>query len=186
MSKPRARHRPRPRGSDAVRPVRPRDARSPRAPRRSAFPPPLAGWWRRRSTSARVALLAGVALAVLVGVNVWLHARPPTPDANAVHADVVAGRSGAEVTFVGKVTADPTTAGGHERIQVRDQPGDSLELDYNLSLGRPVPVHRGDSIVVHGQLYVDPGRAGVHCLHAVTSSGCPEAGWIQFQGSTYS
>ena len=55
-----------------------------------------------------------------------------------------------------------------------------------LEVGRPVPVHRGDSIVVHGQLYVDPGRAGVHCLHAVTSSGCPEAGWIQFKDSTYS
>ena len=127
-----------------------------------------------------------VALALLVGVNAWLHRQPPTADANALHADIVANRAGAEVTFVRRVTGEPTTAGGHEHIGVRDQPGDTLELDYNLSLGRPVPVHRGDSITVHGQLYIDPGRVGVHCLHAQTSSGCPEPGWIQLAGKTYS
>jgi hypothetical protein len=127
-----------------------------------------------------------VALAALVGVNVWLHAQPPRPDAGALHADILDNRSGAEVTFVGTVTGEPTNASGHEHILVRDQPGDTLELDYNLSLGRPVPVHRGDSIVVHGQLYIDSGHAGVHCLHAQTSRGCPEAGWIQFAGATYS
>jgi hypothetical protein len=127
-----------------------------------------------------------VGLAVLVAVNVWLHRQPPTPDANALHAAILANRSGAEVTFVGSVTSDPTNAGGHEHILVRDQLGDTLELDYNLGLGRPVPVHRGDSIVVHGQLYVDPGKVGVHCLHAQTSRGCPEQGWVQLAGATYS
>jgi hypothetical protein len=127
-----------------------------------------------------------VMLGVLAGLNVWLHAQAPTPDANTLHADILANRSGSEVTFVGSVTGEPTNASGHERIVVRDRPGDTLELDYNLSLGRPVPVHRGDSIVVHGQLYIDPGRVGVHCLHAQTSRGCPEAGWIQFAGATYS
>ena len=38
---------------------------------------------------------------------------------------------------------------------------------------RPVPVHAGSSILVHGQLYVDPGQVGVHCLHGQTSRGCP-------------
>jgi hypothetical protein len=135
---------------------------------------------------ARAGLLLGVALVVLVGVNIWVHRQPPTPDANAVHADILAGRSGAEVTFVGSVTGEPTTSSGHEHILVRDQPGDVLELDYNLSLGRAVPVHPGDSVVVHGQLYVDPGKVGVHCLHAQTSRGCPEAGWIQLARATYS
>jgi hypothetical protein len=127
-----------------------------------------------------------VLLAVLVGVNVWLHLQPPRPDADALHAAILANRSGAEVTFVGSATSDPTDAGGHEHILVRDRLGDTLELDYNLSLGRQVPVHRGDSIVVHGQLYVDPGKVGVHCLHAQTSRGCPEPGWIQAAGVTYS
>jgi len=130
-------------------------------------------------------MLLLAALVVLVGVNVWLHGQPPRADANALHSDIVANRSGAEVTFVGSVTGDPTNASDHERIPVRDRLGDVLELDYNLSLGRPVPVHRGDSIVVHGQLYIDPGQVGVHCLHAQTSRGCPEAGWIQFAGATY-
>ena len=148
--------------------------------------PPLVGWWQRRSTLSKLGLPALAVLAVLVGVNAWLHSGPPTPDAAALHADILANRSGSEVTFVGRVTGEPTTASGHEHILVRDQPGDTLELDYNLSLGRPVPVHPGDSIVVHGQLYIDPGRVGVHCLHARTSRGCPEAGWIQFAGATYS
>ena len=133
-----------------------------------------------------VGVLAVVGFAVLVGVNVWLQRQPPRPDAGAVHADVVAHRSGAEVTFVGTLVGDPTESGGHERMSVRDQAGDVLELDYNTTLGRQVPVHAGDSIVVHGQLYVDPGRAGVHCLHGQTSRGCPEPGWIQFAGATYS
>ena len=187
MSKPRARRRNRSRGGDAaVDPRPPRDGRPAPPARRLASSLPVVGWWRRRSAAARAGLVAVAALAVLGAVNMWLHAQPPGPDANAVHADILGDRSGAEVTFVGTVTADPTTASGHERILVRDQPGDSLELDYNLSLGRPVPVHRGDSLVVHGQLYIDPGQAGVHCLHAVTSRGCPEAGWIQFKGATYS
>ena len=131
-------------------------------------------------------VLVLVAVAALIGVNVWLQHQPPKADAGAMHADIVAGRSGAEVTFSGSVIGEPVDSGGHERIQVRDQVGDTLELDYNLSLGRPVPVHGGDSILVHGQLYVDRGLAGVHCLHARTSRGCPEQGWIQFAGATYS
>ncbi len=131
-------------------------------------------------------VLVLLALAALIGVNVWLQHQPPKADASAVHADILAGRSGAEVTFTGSVIGEPVDSGGHERIHVRDQLGDTLELDYNLSLGRSVPVHGGDSILVHGQLYVDPGGAGVHCLHAQTSRGCPEQGWIQFAGATYS
>src|SRR5205807_2450830 len=115
-------------GDAAVRPRPHRDGRPapPARPTRPTSSLPLVSWWRRRSTAARVAIVAVVALAVLVAVNVWLHAQPPRPDANAVHADILADRSGAEVTFVGTVTADPTTASGHERILVRDQPGDSL------------------------------------------------------------
>jgi len=140
-----------------------------------------------RYIAVRVGLvLLLVALVVTVGVNLWLQHQPPRPDADALHADILAGRSGAEVTFTGNVINDPTDSGGHEHILVRDQLGDTLELDYNLSLGRRVPVHGGDSIAVHGQLYIDPAKVGVHCLHARTSRGCPEGGWIQFAGVTYS
>lgn len=142
---------------------------------------------RSRYMPVRIGLvLLLVALVVVIGVNLWLQHQPPSADANVVHADILAGRSGAEVTFTGNVVGDPTDSNGHERILVRDQVGDTLELDYNLSLGRRVPVHSGDSIVVHGQLYIDPTKVGVHCLHARTSRGCPEQGWVQFAGTTYS
>jgi hypothetical protein len=123
--------------------------------------------------------------AILIVLNLWLQG-PPKPDVNSLHADILGHRSGAEVTFTGVLVSDPTNSGGHERILVRDQLGDTLELDYNTSLGRAVPVHAGETIVVHGQLYVDPGQVGVHCRHAQTSRGCPEAGWIKFGGATYS
>jgi hypothetical protein len=49
-----------------------------------------------------------------------------------------------------------------------------------------VPAHAHDAVTIHGQLYVDaPGRDGVHCTHARTSSGCPAAGWIQLHGTYY-
>ncbi len=155
--------------------------------RRSPRRPPRRTATRRRSLPVRAVLVAVLlVLAGLIGLNLWLQHQPPRADTGALHADILAGRSGAEVTFSANVIGEPTDSGGHERIVVRDQVGDTLELDYNLSLGRRVPVHSGDSILVHGQLYVDPGRAGVHCLHAQTSRGCPEQGWIQFGGSTYS
>jgi hypothetical protein len=134
-----------------------------------------------------VALVAAtLGLLTLVGVNVWMGLQPPKPDVNALHSDIAAGRSGSEVTFDATLVSDPIESGGHERMSVRDQLGDVLELDYNTSLGRYIPVHAGSSIVVHGQLYIDPGQVGVHCLHGQTSSGCPQPGWIQYAGSTYS
>lgn len=123
-------------------------------------------------------------LGLLVAAAIWFN-QPPRPDANAVRAAIQDKRTGAEVTFTGTVVSDPTNDGGHERMLVTDQLGDTLELDYNVTLGRVVPVHRGEQLLVHGQLYVDPGQAGVHCLHAQTSRGCPQPGWIQYRGTTY-
>jgi hypothetical protein len=61
-----------------------------------------------------------------------------------------------------------------------------LEIDHNTDLAGWVPAHRGDSIAVRGQLYIDPGpKVGVHCTHRQTSSGCPVAGWIRFQQHYY-
>jgi len=130
--------------------------------------------------------LAAAALVALAGVNLWLFTQPPRPDEAAVHADLAAGRSGAEVTFDAKVVSAPAQVGDHEQIQVRDRLGDELELDYNTTLGRWIPAREGDQLTVHGQLYIDPGRAGVHCLHSQTSSGCPLPGWIVLAGTTYS
>jgi len=108
------------------------------------------------------------------------------PDDNDLHQAIVSDKSGTEVTFDAVILTEPAESGGHERFQVKDPAGDVLEVDHNTSLAAYVPAHVGDSLIIHGQLYIDPGpRAGVHCTHATTSSGCPDSGWIEFAGNYY-
>jgi len=111
--------------------------------------------------------------------------RPAADDAG-LHRAILAGRSGAEVTFVGTVTAEPQGAGDHEHLLVATALGDRLEIDHNTTLARWVPAHPGDTLMVRGQLYIDgPGQEGVHCTHGRTSRGCPTPGWIELRGSYY-
>jgi hypothetical protein len=162
-----------------VRAVPVRGFPRPRPPRSSA------SWWNDRAWTLRGGIAVAVLLVAFAAVGIWLHGAASRPDAQAVHADLAAGRSGAEVTFWGTVLAPPVDRGTHEVLSVSDGAGDTLELDDNTDLGPRVPARPGDRLLVHGRLYVDPDRAGVHCLHARTSSGCPEPGWIQLRGQTY-
>jgi hypothetical protein len=108
------------------------------------------------------------------------------PDDQGLHQDIVNNAGGAEVTFDATILSDPVESGGHERFQVKDPAGDTLEIDHNTTLAPSVPAHAGDVLVIHGQLYIDPGpKVGVHCTHAQTSSGCPYSGWIEFAGNYY-
>ena len=108
------------------------------------------------------------------------------PDDQALHQDIVSGTGNVEVTFDATITTEPAESGGHERFNVKDPAGDSLEVDHNTTLAHSVPAHVGDALIIHGQLYIDPGpHAGVHCTHATTSSGCPDPGWIEFAGNYY-
>jgi hypothetical protein len=110
----------------------------------------------------------------------------PAPDDPGLHAAVLGGRSGAEVTFDARLLSDPQPVGNHEHLLVSTPAGDRLEIDHNTDLAGWVPAHAGDVVIVHGQLYVDaPDRAGVHCTHARTSSGCPQPGWIGLHGNYY-
>ena len=107
-------------------------------------------------------------------------------DDQGFHQDVVNVRNGAEVTFDATVLDNPVDSGDHERFHVKASTGEVLEVDHNIKLAAEVPVHAGDTIVIHGQLYIDPGPSvGVHCTHAHTSSGCPNPGWIMFGGNYY-
>lgn len=106
-------------------------------------------------------------------------------DDAGLHQAVQQGRDGAEVTFDGTLLTDPATTNGHERFQARSGAGDVLEVDHNVQLARAVPARSGDRVVVRGELYLDPGRAGVHCTHRQTSRGCPSPGFIDFQGRTF-
>ena len=108
------------------------------------------------------------------------------PDDQTLHQDVVNDTNGAEVTFDATLLTDPAESGGHERFQVKAATGEVLEVDHNTSLATYVPAHAGDQLVIHGQLYIDPGpRIGVHCTHAHTSSGCPSPGWIMLGDNYY-
>lgn len=108
------------------------------------------------------------------------------PDDAGLHNDLVGGKSGAEVTFDATVAGAPVESGGHERFEVKATTGEMLEIDHNTTLAPSVPIHVGDQLIIHGQLYIDPGpRFGVHCTHAATSSGCPQPGWIEYNNNYY-
>ena len=110
----------------------------------------------------------------------------PAVDDPGLHQAILDGRTGAEVTFEGRVEAEPQRAGTHEHLAVTTGAGDRLEIDHNVDLAPWVPAHGGDTVTVHGQLYIDaPGRDGVHCTHARTSRGCPQPGWVELHGSYY-
>ncbi len=127
----------------------------------------------------RVALIAAAALLIACGGR-------ETPDDQALHSDIANNVSGAEVTFDAMLLTDPVQSGAHERFEVRVPTGEMLEVDHNTNLAQAVPVHKGDGVIVHGQLYIDPGpRYGVHCTHAHTSSGCPNPGWIEYNNNYY-
>jgi hypothetical protein len=106
-------------------------------------------------------------------------------DDQGLHSDVANDRNGAEVTFDATVLDNPVESGGHERFHVKATTSEVLEVDHNTTLAAYVPIHTGDHVVIHGELYIDRGpKIGVHCTHAATSSGCPNPGWILF-GSNY-
>jgi hypothetical protein len=109
-----------------------------------------------------------------------------TADDQAFHQDIANGSNGAEVTFDATLVTDPIQSGDHERFVVKAATGERLEVDHNTSLATYVPAHSGDGVIIHGQLYIDPGPViGVHCTHAQTSSGCPNPGWIEFANNYY-
>ena len=129
--------------------------------------------------AAVAAMVAVLALVVACGGR-------DQADDQGLHQDIVNGTGNVEVTFDATITSEPAESGGHERFNVKDPAGDQLEVDHNTSLAPYVPAHVGDALVIHGQLYIDPGpHAGVHCTHAATSSGCPNPGWIEFGGTYY-
>jgi len=109
-----------------------------------------------------------------------------TADDQGLHQDIQNGSSGAEVTFDATMLSDPVASGDHEVFEVTARTGETLQVDHNTSLAPWVPAHHGESVIIHGQLYIDPGpRYGVHCTHAHTSGGCPDPGWIEYGGNYY-
>jgi len=124
---------------------------------------------------------AGLAAALMIACG-----GRDTPDDQRLHDDIVQGATGSEVTFDATLLTEPAESGGHERFDVRVPTGETLEVDHNTTLAQAVPAHKGDGLIIHGQLYIDPGpRYGVHCTHAATSGGCPSPGWIEYNSNYY-
>ncbi|HSP10824.1 MAG TPA: DUF3465 domain-containing protein [Candidatus Dormibacteraeota bacterium] len=108
------------------------------------------------------------------------------PDDQGLHRAIANDASGTEVTFNATVLSNPVESGGHERFEVKAPTGETLEIDHNTTLAQSVPLRSGDQVIIHGQLYIDPGpHVGVHCTHAATSGGCPYPGWIEFANNYY-
>ncbi len=82
-----------------------------------------------------------------------------------LHNDIVHNSSGAEVTFDATVLDNPVESGGHERFDVKATTGESLEIDHNTTLATYAPIRAGDKVVIHGQLYIDPGPRLRSALH---------------------
>src|SRR5205085_294394 len=102
----------------------------------------------RRRAVALLGLAASAWLAAACG------GRPQVDDAG-LHSAVAAARTGAEVTFDARVIDEPARVGAHEHLLVVAPTSERLEVDHNVDLAPWVPAHGGDSVVVHGQLYVD-------------------------------
>ena len=120
--------------------------------------------------------------AIIVGVSAMIVAYAASAQTIQVRTLDEAGAE--RVLQVAKENARKRNA--PSAIAVVDPAGDLLEVDHNTTLAQSVPAHAGDALVIHGQLYIDPGpRVGVHCTHAQTSSGCPNSGWIEFQNNYY-
>src|SRR5260370_29975303 len=101
----------------------------------------------------RTALALGALAAVVIAVLAC--GGREAPDDQGLHQDIVNGTSGAEVTFDATVLADPVESGGHERFEVKTTTGERLEGDPNTPPAPRVPIHAGDTVVIHGQLYID-------------------------------
>lgn len=127
----------------------------------------------------RTALIAAAILLVACGGR-------ESADDQGLHQDILNNTSGAEVTFDATVASDPVQSGDHEKFEVKTTTGETLEVDHNTNLAPAIPAHKGDGVVIHGQLYIDPGpRYGIHCTHLHTSGGCPYPGWIEYNNTYY-
>lgn len=127
-----------------------------------------------------------LATVVMVAALAGCGGATASPDDAAAVAAVRQGRA-EEVTVQGPVLAVLADASGphgpHQRFTVDIGSGVVVEVDHNLSLAPRVPLHRGDVVIVHGQLALDPGRVVVHDTHH--STGSHEGGWVELGGQRY-
>jgi hypothetical protein len=71
----------------------------------------------------------------------------------------------------------------HQRFILRCSSGQTILIENDISIGRRVPVHTGDVVVVRGQ-YIWNAQGGL--LHFTHQGGPGEGGWILYRSRLYS
>jgi len=130
-------------------------------------------------------------LAVMLPVVALLAAcAPQAPDDSAVCEAFSNARSGVEVVAAGTVTRSLGTQAGrvspHEGFLLRLDSGCSLivRVEANTDFTGPIPIERGERVVVKGEYEYYPLGGVVHWTHR-DPRGRHEGGFIEAGGQTY-
>ena len=132
-----------------------------------------------------------VALMAVVMSFVACTAKIDQPDNAAALDDIRSGRSGIEVVVQGTVLqilplGPSVVSGQHERfvIAVRDGSEQDILVAHNVSIAPAVPVHRGEQVIVRGELAVDPSGPVIHWTHHDPRFRHPP-GFVELNGRFY-
>ena len=126
---------------------------------------------------------------LLVGCGSSAPAPSTAADDAAVAADFQNQRSQVEVTadgiVVGTFPDRSSSTGRHEQFIIRlTSQNLTVEVEHNISIGKPVPVADGDRVTVHGE-YIWNAQGGlIHFTHH-DPQGTHENGYIIDKGTTY-
>lgn len=113
----------------------------------------------------------------------------PVAESETVAAAFRDHRSDIEVTATGtaaQVLADQQgPSGPHQRVIMRlDQSDQTVLIENNLTIGKRVPIHPGDTIKVHGEYVWNREGGLIHFTHH-DPAGTHEGGWIERDGIRY-
>ncbi|PZR63589.1 MAG: hypothetical protein DLM53_02090 [Candidatus Eremiobacter antarcticus] len=113
------------------------------------------------------------------------------PDNAAALRDIAAGQAGRQVVVEGTVTRVMPTAAGpsgvHERfILLISQPGRRVPVFVadNISIASAAPIHRGDHVIVKGELAFNGSGPVIHWTHRDPRFRHPP-GFISVGGKIY-
>ena len=112
-------------------------------------------------------------------------------DNAAAIADITQGRSGDEVVVQGSVAdvagVEEGPSGRHELFTVTITNGAKrvgVLVAHNVGIAPFVPVHRGDVVIVKGELAIDPSGPVLHWTHHDPRFR-HQPGFVELRGRTY-
>lgn len=140
-------------------------------------------------------IVGSIAVIAVAGSLLWLRAlNNSAPSASSIpqHAGCgqvshafVQHQSSVWLTLSAPVARTLTDSIGqfdHQRFILRCPSGQTVLIENDVSIGRRVPVRRGDLVIVHGQ-YIWNSLGGL--VHYTHHGGGAESGWIALKGEIY-